>query len=110
MSLGYGVGDFFALDIGTDALRMIELSGSAQHGWVLQRFAYVPVDRQILQDSSDAGKRRLGETIVSAAQQAGIKTKNVALGLPSNKTFTAIVEVPTQDKKSMEKIIKYHIR
>ena len=26
MSLGYGVGDFFALDIGTDALRMIELS------------------------------------------------------------------------------------
>lgn len=109
MSLGYGVGDFFALDIGTDALRMIELSGNIQHGWVLQRFAYVPVSRQILQDSSDAGKRRLGETIVQAAEQAGIKTKNIALGLPSNKTFTTIIEVTTQDKKSMEKVIKYHI-
>lgn len=108
MSLGYGVGDFFALDIGTDALRMVQLSGNAQHGWVLERFAYVPVSRQILQDSSDAGKRRLGETIKQAADQAGIKTKNIALGLPSNKTFTTVIEVPTQDKKSMEKIIKYH--
>ena len=108
MSLGYGVGDFFALDIGTDALRMVQLSGNASHGWVLQRFAYVPVSRSILQDSSDAGKRRLGETIQNAAEQAGIKTKNIALGLPSNKTFTAIIEVPTQDNKSMEKIIKYH--
>ena len=88
---------------------MIELSGNVQHGWVLERFAYVPVSRQILQDSSEAGKRRLGETIVQAANQAGIKTKNVALGLPSNKTFTTIVEITTQDKKSMEKVIKYHI-
>ncbi len=88
---------------------MIELSGNVQHGWVLQRFAYVPVSRQILQDSSDAGKRRLGETIVQAAEQAGIKTKNIALGLPSNKTFTTIIEVTTQDKKSIEKVVKYHI-
>lgn len=108
MSLGYGVGDFFALDIGTDALRMVQLAGNAQKGWVLQRFAYVPVERSILQDSSDAGHRRLGETIVSAAEQAGIKTKNVALGMPSTKTFTTIIEVPTQDRKSMEKVIRYH--
>ncbi len=109
MSLGYGVGEFFALDIGTNALRMVELSGNGTHGgFALQKFAYVPVNRTILQDSSDAGKRRLGETIQNAAQQAGIKTKNIALGMPSNKTFTAIIEVPTQDNKSMEKIIKYH--
>ena len=107
MSLGYGVGDFFALDIGTDALRMVQLSGNS-HGWVLQRFAYVPVSRSILQDSSDAGRRRLGETIQSAAEQAGIKTKNIALGMPSSKTFTTVIEVPTQDAKSMEKIVKYH--
>lgn len=108
MSLGYGVGDFFALDIGTDALRMVQLSGNAAHGFILERFAYVPVSRQVLQDSSDAGRRKLGETIKSVADQAGIKTKNIALGMPSSKTFTTIIEIPTQDKKSMEKIIKYH--
>ena len=109
MNLGYGVGDFFALDIGTDALRMVQLSGNAKQGFALQRFAYVPVSRSILQDSSDAGKRRLGETIQNAAAQAGIKTKNIALGMPSTKTFTTIIEIPTQDKKSMEKVIKYHV-
>ena len=108
MSLGYGVGDFFALDIGTDALRMVQLSGSIRTGWVLERFAYVPVSRQVLQDSSDAGKRRLGETIKSAADQAGIHTKNIAMNMPSSKTFTTIIEIPTGDKRSMEKVIKYH--
>lgn len=108
MSLSLGVGGFFALDIGTDALRMVELSGNAKSGWTLEHFAYVPVSRAILQDSSDAGKRRLGEEIASAAEKAGIKTKNIVLGMPSSKTFTTIVEVPTQDKKAMEKIIRYH--
>ena len=108
MNLGYGVGDFFALDIGTDALRMVQLSGSMQHGWSLGRFAYVPISRQVLQDASDAGKRRLGETIKTSASQAGITTKNIAMGMPSNKTFTTIIEVPTQDRKSMEKVVRYH--
>lgn len=107
MSQIVGVGNFFALDVGTDALRMVELSKAGQ-GWALEHFAYVQVSRQILQDSSDAGKRRLGETIKKAAEQAGIKTKKVAVGLPSSKTFTTIIEIPTQDKKSMEKIIRYH--
>ena len=50
MSLIHGVGDFFALDIGTTAIRLVQLSGNVQHGWVLQKFAYVPVDRRVLED------------------------------------------------------------
>lgn len=108
MNFGYGVGDFFALDVGTDAIRIVQLSGNSQHGWQLDRFAYVPVDRALLQDSSQAGKKKLGEIIVSAVSQAGIKTKNVALGLPSNKTFTTVIDVPNKDRKAVEKIIRYH--
>ena len=109
MSLTHGVGDFFALDIGTNALRLVQLSGNPQHGWTLQKFAYVPVDRVIVQDSSDTGKRRLGETIQKAVQQAGIRTKNIAIGLPAGKTFTAIIDVPNQDPKSLEKIVRYQM-
>jgi len=43
MSLIHGVGDFFALDIGTTAIRLVQLAGNAAHGLVLQKFAYVPV-------------------------------------------------------------------
>ena len=45
MSLLRGVGDFFALDIGTNSIRMIQLSGDVEKGWALEKFAYVPVDK-----------------------------------------------------------------
>ena len=109
MSLTHGVGDFFALDIGTNALRIVQLAGTPQHGWTLQKFAYVPVERSVLQDSSDAGKRKLGEIILGAVKQAGIHTKNIAIGLPAGKTYTTIIEVPNQEPKAVEKIVRYQM-
>lgn len=109
MSLIHGVGEFFALDIGTTAIRLVQLSGDAQHGWTLQKFAYVPVDRRILEDGSTAGARRLGETILGAMKQAGITTKNVAVGMPAGKTFTAIVRVENQPEDELLNTIKYQL-
>ena len=80
MNLLHGVGDFFSLDIGTNSMRIVQLSGNSQHGWTLQKYAYVPITPQLTQDSSDLGKKRLGEAILGAVNQAGIKTKNIALG------------------------------
>ena len=109
MSLIHGVGDFFALDIGTVAIRLVQLSGDASHGWTLQKFAYVPVDRKILEDGSAAGARRLGETILGAMQQAGITTKNVAVGMPASKTFTTVVKVDNQSEAELMNTIKYQL-
>lgn len=109
MSLLHGVGEFFALDIGTNALRLIQLDGDMQHGFKLMRYAYVPVDAKVVQDTSEAGQRRMGETVLGAMRQAGIKTKNVAIGLPSGKTYTAVIEVPNQTEKELKKTIKYEL-
>ncbi len=109
MSLIHGVGDFFALDIGTVAIRLVQLSGDASRGWTLQKFAYVPVDRRILEDGSAAGARRLGETILGAMQQAGITTKNVAVGMPAAKTFTTVVRVENQPEKELMNTVKYQL-
>ena len=98
MNLLHGVGDFFGLDIGTSSLRIVQLSGNARSGWSLQRYAYVPVDPAIIQDSSDLGRKKLGEIILGAIEQSGIRTKNVAIGMPAEKTYTAIVEVPNQSE------------
>lgn len=109
MSLIHGVGDFFALDIGTVAIRLVQLSGDASHGWTLQKFAYVPVDKKILEDGSAAGVRRLGETILGAMQQAGITTKNVAVGMPASKTFTTVVKVDNQPEAELMNTVKYQL-
>ena len=109
MNLLHGVGDFFSLDIGTNSMRIVQLSGSSQHGWTLQKFAYVPIDQKLTADSSDLGKKRLGEAILGAVNQAGIKTKNIALGLPAGKTFTSIVETETLPDKELKKSFKYEL-
>ena len=109
MNLLHGVGDFFSLDIGTNSMRIVQLSGTSQHGWTLQKFAYVPIDQKLTSDSSELGRKRLGEAIMGAVDQAGIKTKNVALGIPATKTFTSIVETDTLPEKELRKSFKYEI-
>ncbi|MBR3056288.1 type IV pilus assembly protein PilM [Candidatus Saccharibacteria bacterium] len=109
MNLLHGVGDFFSLDIGTNSMRIVQLSGGSQRGWSLQKYAYIPIDQKLTADSSDLGKKRLGEAILGAVDQAGIKTKNIAIGLPASKTFTAIVETETLPEKELRKTFKYEL-
>ena len=109
MNLLHGVGDFFSLDIGTNSMRIVQLSGNSQHGWTLQKFAYVPIDQKLTSDSSELGRKRLGEAVLGAVEQAGIKIKNMAIGLPASKTFTSIVETETLPEKELQKTFKYEL-
>ena len=86
MKLAKGLGEFFGLDIDTNAVRVVQLSRTGT-GWSLSHYGYTPVDSKIAGGDSPEAKRRLGEAIMTAVGQAGIKTSNVAVGLPSNKTF-----------------------
>ncbi|MBQ3429843.1 type IV pilus assembly protein PilM [Candidatus Saccharibacteria bacterium] len=109
MKLLHGVGDFFALDMGTNSIRIVQLSGDAQKGWALQKYAYVPVDEKTMQDNSELGRKKLQDLIMSAVSEAQIKTKNIAVGLPARKTFTTIVEVDNGDPKTLEKTVRYQL-
>ena len=90
-------------------MRIVQLSGNSQHGWTLQKFAYVPISQRLTGDASELGRKRLGEAILGAVNQAGIKTKNVAIGLPATKTFTSIVETDTLPEKELRKTFKYEL-
>ena len=109
MNLLHGVGDFFSLDIGTNSMRVVQLSGGSQRGWSLQNYSYTAITPQLAQDSSEAGRARLGEAIVGAVNQAGIKTKNIALGIPANKSYTSIVETDNLSEKELVKSFRYEL-
>ena len=102
-----GVGDFFSLDIGTNAIRAVQLSKAGENSWNLVGLGYTPVDPQLVLSNSDESRRRLGEIISTMIGQSDIKTKNVAISLPSQKTFTTIFEVPKQDVKELQKNVSY---
>jgi Tfp pilus assembly PilM family ATPase len=75
----------------------------------LQAYGYAPVDRRVTASDSPEAKRRLGEVIMTAIGQSGIKTKNIAIGLPSSKTFTTVVDVPMVSDAELKATMKYQI-
>lgn len=109
MNIGRGMGDFFALDIGTNAIRLVQLSAASANQWALVSHAYVPVDSRVTTSDSAEARRRLSEVIMTAIGQSGIKTKNVVIGLPSSKTFTTVVDVPNVSDSELRATMKYQI-
>lgn len=109
MALLKGVGEFFALDIGTSAVRVVQLTSNGKGSWVLTHFGYGTVDLKTTSANSKESERRLGEVILTVIGQSGIKTKNVAIGLPSQKTFTTVIDVPVMSEAELRSTIKYQI-
>ena len=109
MSLIHGVGDFFALDIGTTAIRLVQLSGNANHGWTLQKFAYVPVERRVLEDGSAAGVRRLGGNYIGGDATGWDYDEECGGRDASVKDFTTIVSVENQPEDELMNTIKYQL-
>lgn len=109
MKFQKGMGDFFALDIGTNAVRVLQLSPSGQKSWNFVAYGYVPVDSKTTASDSPEARRRLGEAIMTAVGQAGIKVKDVAVGLPSNKTFTTVIDLPVMTEQELRATMKYQV-
>jgi type IV pilus assembly protein PilM len=105
MSILSGVGNFFGLDIGTTAVRLVELSGSGPVK-TLTKYAYTPVDSKIALSDSKADQQKLAQIIRDLVAQARVSTKNVAVGIPSNRVFTTVVDFerlnPSELGKSIE--------
>lgn len=109
MNIIKGVGDFFALDIGTNAVRVVQLSKTSKSNYSLQSYGYAPVDSKITSSDSPEARRKLGEVIMTVIGQSGIKTKNVVIGLPSQKTFATVIDVPTMSEAELKNTIKYQV-
>ena len=105
----YGVGEFFALDIGTNAVRAVQLGSSGADSWNLVHFGYAPIDERMTSSSSPEMQRKLGEVIMTAIGQANIKARNVVIGLPSGKTFTTVIEVPVMPENELRSTMKYQV-
>lgn len=108
MKLIKGVGEYFALDIGTKAIRVVQLSGS-RGSWTLTHYGYAQINAKVAEGDSAEAKRRLGEIIMAAVGSSGIKTRNVVVGVSSQKSFTTVIDVPNMPENELRSTIKYQI-
>lgn len=106
MKLFSAVGSYFALDIGTTGVRAVQLTGDA-NGWTLARYGMAPVDLKISSSDAADDQRKLAEVIMTVIGQSGIKARDVVIGVPSNKTFSTVIELPDMATNELASTIKY---
>lgn len=98
--------NFFGLDIGTTAIRLVQLTGSGS-AKSLVKYAYVPVDSKIVLSDSKADQQKLLKILTDLLAQAQITTKDVAVGIPSTRVFTTVVDFDRLSDHELTKAIKY---
>jgi len=105
MGIISGVGEFFGLDIGAGAVRVVQLRGGKPKGLV--HYGLQPVDFKLAQSDAPADLQKLAQIIRLTITEAGVSTKNVAVGIPSNRVFSAVVDFDRLPPQEMAKTIHY---
>lgn len=73
----------------------------------LQRYAYVPIDSKLTLSDSKTDQQRLAQVIKELVGQAGMSTRNVAVGIPSSRVFTAVIDFDRLPPAELAKAIRY---
>lgn len=100
------VGDFFALDIGSSAIRVVQLHGSGANRSLL-KYGSTPIDVKVALSDAPADQAKVAETISALVSETGISTRNVAVGLPSSKAFVTVVDLPKMTPQELKSTFKY---
>lgn len=106
MSLLTGVSEFFGLDIGTTAIRLVELRGSGP-AKTLVRYAYLPIDAHIVLSDSKTDQQKVVQAVSDLLSQARMTTKNVAVGVPSQRVFTTLADFDRLPSGELAQAIRY---
>lgn len=91
MNILSGTTEFFGLDIGTTAIRLVQLRGNGPTK-SLVKYAYVAIDPKIVLSDAKSDQHKLAQVIADLVGQAAMTTTNVAVGLPSQRVFSTVVD------------------
>lgn len=105
MSLLSGVSEFFGLDIGTTAIRLVQLRGTGTVK-TLEKYAYVPIDSKMALSDAKADQLKLVQIIRDLLAESHVVTRNVAVGIPSQRVFTSVVDIDRLAPSELAKSIR----
>lgn len=97
--------DYFALDIGTTAIRLVQTRGGNPR--TLVRYGALAIDEGVNVGDSENQKSQLLQAIQTLMSQTGVTTKNVAVGIPSSRVFVTAVDFQNLPEKELENAIIY---
>lgn len=96
--------DFFGLDIGTSAIRAVQMKGGKTKA--LARYGSIDIDPKIAKSDSNADLQKLGQAVKQVLAQSKITSKNVAVGIPSQRVFMTVVDIDRLSEKELDESIR----
>src|SRR5438105_6211205 len=106
MSILSGVSDFFGLDLGTTAVRIVQLKGAGPTK-VLDRYGQAAIAGTTAMSDAKTDKQKVAATVHELVKQIGLTSKNVAVNLPSSRVFTAVIDWDRLPPDELAKTIRY---
>jgi type IV pilus assembly protein PilM len=106
MSILGGASDFFGLDIGTTAIRAVQLRGSGANK-TLVNYGYAPIDSKLSLSDAKPDQQKLAQVVKELINQSKISSTRVAVGLPSSRVFTTVVDMDRLSPAELGKTIMY---
>jgi type IV pilus assembly protein PilN len=94
------------VDITREAIRVAQISGDKEKGFVLDKFSYRSLDQEKISENILESKDYLTEEIQLALTNAQITTPNVAISIPVSSAIIRVVSSPLLTDQELTKAIE----
>ncbi|HEY6737120.1 MAG TPA: type IV pilus assembly protein PilM [Candidatus Saccharimonadia bacterium] len=98
--------EFFGLDIGSTAIRLVQLRRGGVHP-ALVAYGSLPVPANLAMSDSKIDEDKISELIRQLLRENRVPLKNVVVGLPGSKVFATVITTPKLDHTQLAKAIRY---
>lgn len=98
--------NYFGIDIGSTAIRLVQLRGSGGRP-ALVTYADIKVDHGVTTSDAAADRSKVAALIKQLVRDAKVNTKNVVAGVPSNNIYASVITTPKLGHAELAKAIKY---
>lgn len=108
MGIFSGISDFFGLDIGMSAVRVVQLRSKGSNRIVF-RYGKMPIQVGLSEQDDVENLTRLADVIRQALIKYKITTRNVVVGLPTRHVYTTTKEFNIPAGNVLEQAIKHQL-
>ncbi len=94
------------LDITREAIRVSQVTGDKDKGWLLDKFSYRSLDQEQIPENLLDAKDYLANEIELALANAKITTKNIAMSIPVTSAIIRVVPCALMTEDELQKAIE----
>ena len=98
--------DYFGLDIGSTAIRLVQLKAGGANP-VLSNYGQIAMPPGLFASDAAGDRDKIAALVMQLVRERKVMTKNVVAGLASSKIFATVITTPKLDNAQLAKAIRF---